>query len=335
VTGGSDRYRGALWGFSSAAAVATFLAAPVAVLVRAAAAAAAGGPALQHLLCVPGLPPGALPPPPRLPDAADGAAGVTPAAAGCSGSSGAGGEGAWAPPLRWLLRVAAAPLKLESGTQTPTHFVEQRIVREYEWNEWALRRRVSRRCATHPGSQRVHWRCGCALGGDAPWAAQGVVVAAPRAPRGAFEDSRRCATPARRLLRARCAPPPRCCLLNRRAGRPPHPFSRAPLSPWPDHCARQPAHQGNALIPDRAQHLQGRGRDADVAAAPGGNADAARQGPGNAAARAVRGWAAGRTRWHAHEGGGLTPGSGPAAPVLTLWSQSRRPRAAAPVNGRR
>jgi hypothetical protein len=139
---GAVRFRGALWGFSSVAAATAFLAAPGDALGGAAAAATAGGPLLQHLLALPALPPGALPPPP--PAAAGGAGdGATAASAAASGE---GGDGpVWAPPLRWLLGVASARLRADAGTQTPTHFVESRIVRDYEWNEWALRRRVGAR----------------------------------------------------------------------------------------------------------------------------------------------------------------------------------------------
>jgi hypothetical protein len=42
-----------------------------------------------------------------------------------------------------LLELFAAPLKVEAGTQTVTHPVERFIDIDYEWNEWALRRRVS------------------------------------------------------------------------------------------------------------------------------------------------------------------------------------------------
>jgi hypothetical protein len=52
----------------------------------------------------------------------------------------------WAmPPLRLLLDVLeAGPLKVDAGTQTVTHVQQSLIDVAYEWNEWALRRRVSR-----------------------------------------------------------------------------------------------------------------------------------------------------------------------------------------------
>jgi hypothetical protein len=47
------------------------------------------------------------------------------------------------PPLRGLLELFAGALKVDAGTQTVTHPVERFIDIDYEWNEWALRRRVS------------------------------------------------------------------------------------------------------------------------------------------------------------------------------------------------
>ena len=38
--------------------------------------------------------------------------------------------------------MSAAPVKSSFGTQTPTHFVEKHIEANYEWNQWALRRRA-------------------------------------------------------------------------------------------------------------------------------------------------------------------------------------------------
>jgi hypothetical protein len=39
--------------------------------------------------------------------------------------------------------VSQAPVKVDAETQTPSHFTERFIDVNYEWNEWALRRRVS------------------------------------------------------------------------------------------------------------------------------------------------------------------------------------------------
>jgi hypothetical protein len=47
------------------------------------------------------------------------------------------------PPLRGLLELFEAPLKVDAGTQTVTHVQERLIDVTYEWNDWALRRRVS------------------------------------------------------------------------------------------------------------------------------------------------------------------------------------------------
>jgi hypothetical protein len=47
------------------------------------------------------------------------------------------------PPLSDLMQAMAGPLRLDAGTQTPTHLNERLIDINYEWNEWALRRRVS------------------------------------------------------------------------------------------------------------------------------------------------------------------------------------------------
>ncbi len=56
------------------------------------------------------------------------------------------------------------PLMLDAGTETPTHFVERHIDPNYEWNEWALRRKalqlVNLRNARTSSSQTVksHFR---------------------------------------------------------------------------------------------------------------------------------------------------------------------------------
>ncbi len=134
---GAVRYQGALFGFSSAEAAVAFCTQPDATLQRAAAAAAAE-PLLQHMLNVHAV--AALHPLP----AASGGGTVVGAADGVAPPAGRSsrGGGGWAAPLRWLLRLAAGPLRCEMGTQTPTHFVEGLIDLSYQWNEWALRRRV-------------------------------------------------------------------------------------------------------------------------------------------------------------------------------------------------
>lgn len=63
----------------------------------------------------------------------------------CRSSAAGGGAGfRWhLPPLRGLLELLEAPLKVEAGSQTVTHAAERLVDVNYEWNEWALRRRVS------------------------------------------------------------------------------------------------------------------------------------------------------------------------------------------------
>ncbi|KAF8063785.1 cfap206 [Scenedesmus sp. PABB004] len=55
------------------------------------------------------------------------------------GLAGAGGR---LPALRAVLALAAGPARVDAGTQTPTHFTERHVDVDYEWNEWALRRRI-------------------------------------------------------------------------------------------------------------------------------------------------------------------------------------------------
>jgi hypothetical protein len=63
---------------------------------------------------------------------------------GGSSSGGAVGRTGGVPTLRELVLLLGRILvKVEVGTQTPTHFVERHVDVNYEWNEWALRRRVS------------------------------------------------------------------------------------------------------------------------------------------------------------------------------------------------
>ena len=44
--------------------------------------------------------------------------------------------------LHAILSATPQQLTLESGTQTPTHFLEQHLDQHYEWNAWVLRRRA-------------------------------------------------------------------------------------------------------------------------------------------------------------------------------------------------
>lgn len=41
-----------------------------------------------------------------------------------------------------ILQMLAAPVKCDFGTQTPMHFQDKNKDLNYEWNEWALRRRA-------------------------------------------------------------------------------------------------------------------------------------------------------------------------------------------------
>lgn len=43
-----------------------------------------------------------------------------------------------------VLQLFSGPMKCDFGTQTPVHFVERLIDVDYEWNQWALRRRALR-----------------------------------------------------------------------------------------------------------------------------------------------------------------------------------------------
>mmetsp|Transcript_15175 Transcript_15175/g.39232 ORF Transcript_15175/g.39232 Transcript_15175/m.39232 type:complete len:636 (-) Transcript_15175:115-2022(-) len=44
--------------------------------------------------------------------------------------------------IKAAVELMVAPMSCDSGTQTPTHFVEKFIDVNYNWNEWALRRRA-------------------------------------------------------------------------------------------------------------------------------------------------------------------------------------------------
>ncbi|GAX72985.1 hypothetical protein CEUSTIGMA_g437.t1 [Chlamydomonas eustigma] len=44
--------------------------------------------------------------------------------------------------LQTVVDILSGPLKVDFGSQTPVHFLERHIDYSYEWNEWALRRRV-------------------------------------------------------------------------------------------------------------------------------------------------------------------------------------------------
>jgi hypothetical protein len=44
--------------------------------------------------------------------------------------------------VKLAVELMNQPMSCDSGTQTPTHFVEKYIDVNYSWNEWALRRRA-------------------------------------------------------------------------------------------------------------------------------------------------------------------------------------------------
>lgn len=170
-----DRYAGKLYGFSSPAALAAFVSGPELVLdaVRQAAhnaplllhalglstglaAAAAGGrpnssasaaAAAMGNLSVGGYSsnPGSTSSSPVNGVSGAGSTGGYRGSSAGTRRSSAGGNGVkWRmPPLRGLLELFTAPSKVDAGTQTVTHMVERLIDIDYEWNEWALRRRVS------------------------------------------------------------------------------------------------------------------------------------------------------------------------------------------------
>lgn len=124
------RSGGITLGFSSADALASFTLQPSVPLAQLA-AAAARQPLLVALLELHALQ--AAPAVSR--ECGAGAPG------GVEGASVLGA--ALPPPLSELAAaMAAAPLAVEAGTQTAAHPMERYIDRAYEWNEWALRRRV-------------------------------------------------------------------------------------------------------------------------------------------------------------------------------------------------
>lgn len=166
------RYGGQLYGFATPAALAAFATAPEAVL-DAVRQAAHNTPLLLHMLGLAssggssgtatsssaGSGAGGYyynssssPVPQDFAASGDGSSSVA-ASGAYRGSSRAGSAGRsgqqqgvvsrWRmPPLRGLLELFEAPLKVEASTQTVTHPVEKLVDIHYEWNEWALRRRV-------------------------------------------------------------------------------------------------------------------------------------------------------------------------------------------------
>jgi hypothetical protein len=136
------RYGGALYGLSSAASLQAFADAPATTL-DAVRQAVHNAPLLAHTLGLTSMTAAA---------AGGAAAGSRVGSAGSAGSransradgSASGGAACAVLPLRGLMAlVCQAAVKVDAETQTPTHFTERHIDVNYEWNEWALRRRVS------------------------------------------------------------------------------------------------------------------------------------------------------------------------------------------------
>ena len=82
--------------------------------------------------------------------------------------------------------LATSPLRVEAGTQTVTHAVDRNVDVAYEWNEWALRRRVSRVAAREgggggcgggsPATQGLSTHCRTA----GAWLGEQLLLAGPR-----------------------------------------------------------------------------------------------------------------------------------------------------------
>ncbi|KAF6256379.1 hypothetical protein COO60DRAFT_1702373 [Scenedesmus sp. NREL 46B-D3] len=147
-------YGGSLYGFSSSAALQAFADAPATTLdavfqavrsapllahtldltsTAAAAAAAAGTAAAAAGTAVAARP--------KVGSAGSGHAGSR-ASSGAEGVAAAGGVCAVLPLRRLMALVSMAPVKVDAEAQTPTHFAERLVDVDYEWNEWALRRRI-------------------------------------------------------------------------------------------------------------------------------------------------------------------------------------------------
>lgn len=132
------RYGGTLYGFSSAEALWSFVESPALILdgVR---QAVHNTPLLAHMLGLTSMAAAAAD------GSRSGSAGTgVRSQSSTSSTPSAGGAAVAVLSLRHLAAlVAAAPVKVDVETQTPTHFTEGFIDVDYEWNEWALRRRVS------------------------------------------------------------------------------------------------------------------------------------------------------------------------------------------------
>lgn len=140
------RYGGSLYGFSSTAALQAFADAPATTL-DAVRVAVRNAPLLAHMLGLTSMAaaeaaagPGAAS---RVGSAGSGGSRASSRADGSAGGSASGGACAVLPLRRLMALLSAAAVKVDAETQTLTHFSERHIDVNYEWNEWALRRRVS------------------------------------------------------------------------------------------------------------------------------------------------------------------------------------------------
>ncbi|WIA34457.1 hypothetical protein OEZ86_012790 [Tetradesmus obliquus] len=142
---GCVRYGGSLYGFSSTAALQAFADAPATTL-DAVRVAVRNAPLLAHMLGLTSMAaaeaaagPGAAS---RVGSAGSGGSRASSRADGSAGGSASGGACAVLPLRRLMALLSAAAVKVDAETQTLTHFSERHIDVNYEWNEWALRRRV-------------------------------------------------------------------------------------------------------------------------------------------------------------------------------------------------
>jgi hypothetical protein len=140
-----------IFGFSSTSALRCFAAAPEATLegVRRAVQRA---PLLAHMLRVTG---------PLVRGISDSTSSNDSSSSSSSGSvSGASyslpGAPVAVPPLQQLIAMLdSTPLLVEAGVQTLTHTDDGKWDWQYEWNEWALRRKVRQLCHLAANSQPI------------------------------------------------------------------------------------------------------------------------------------------------------------------------------------
>jgi hypothetical protein len=251
------RYGGALYGFSSSTALQAFADAPATTL-DAVRQAVRNAPLLAHTMGLTSMAAAA---------AAGGAANSTAGSrVGFAGSAGradgstSGGTACAVLPLRRLVAlVSQAPVQVDAETQTPTHFTERLIDVNYEWNEWALRRRVSAKGRLHALSVAASVCATCA---------QSKCTGQMSEQQAAANSTKRgfclgcctllCLVHVQKML-APVELPQQPVQLSRLAAMPTN-HSMEPLLavPLADHCACQPAHQGHAQRADGAEPLQAR-----------------------------------------------------------------------------